>query len=112
MKNHHKNALICSLISCGIVLAIDCAYTYICKFKKQIKINKKYTIVENGNTSYMISTHDNEIYKINDNVWFWSYGKAEKWNAIEIDKVYTIYGTSTRSKFFDTYPIISHFEKI
>jgi hypothetical protein len=44
---------------------------------KYSKIRKKYKMVRNGFTDFMIITDDEKHYNVNNSLWYW------KWNSIE-----------------------------
>ena len=71
-----ENILINSfLFICGSFLHLS--YSLGTSDFKYSKIIKKYKMVRNGFTDFMIITDDEKHYNVNNSLWYW------KWNSIE-----------------------------
>lgn len=59
-------------------------YVHGTKNSKMCKIVKKYKMVRNGYTEFMIIDEFGNHYNVNNSLWFWKWDAVEDWNKIEI----------------------------
>lgn len=65
-----------------------CIYTFSTSNYKKLIIVKKYKMVRNGFTEFMIIDIYGNHYNVNNSFWFWKWNSVEDWNNIkEGDKV-------------------------
>jgi hypothetical protein len=88
-----------------MLFAGHATYAYGTQQKERIFIEKKYDIVGNGNTSFMI-TANNKEYSIPYSLWYWQYDVPEKFNAIEVAKEYNVKYYGFRFAPFGIFPNI------
>ena len=50
---------------------------------KSSKIIKKYKMVRNGFTDFMIITDKGEHYNINNSLWYWKWNSIEDWHNMK-----------------------------
>lgn len=82
------------------------------KFKKTIKIKSKYIEPTSKNSSYMILTNNNEIFKIENSLFWSAFDRAERWNSIESDHDYEVEGYGIRYPLLNMYPSIIFIDEI
>lgn len=59
---------------------------------KYSKIIKKYKMVRNGFTDFMIITDDEKHYNVNNSLWYWKWNSIEDWHKMqEGDTIYFDY---------------------
>ena len=77
-----ENILISSfLFICGSFLHLS--YSLGTSDLKYSKIIKKYKMVRNGFTDFMIITDDEKHYNVNNSLWYWKWNSIEDWHKIQ-----------------------------
>lgn len=86
-----ENILINSfLFICGSFLHLS--YSLGTSDFKYSKIIKKYKMVRNGFTDFMIITDDEKHYNVNNSLWYWKWNSIEDWHKMqEGDTIYFDY---------------------
>jgi hypothetical protein len=86
-----ENILIKSfLFICGSFLHLS--YSLGTSDFKYSKIIKKYKMVRNGFTDFMIITDDEKHYNVNNSLWYWKWNSIEDWHKMqEGDTIYFDY---------------------
>jgi len=76
---------------------------------KYSKIIKKYKIVRNGFTDFMIITNDEKHYNVNNSLWYWKWNSIEDWHKMqEGDTIYFDY-YGWRIDFLGIFPNIYYY---
>lgn len=90
-KLDEENILIHSfLFICGSFLHLS--YSLGTSDFKYSKIRKKYKMVRNGFTDFMIITADEKHYNVNNSLWYWKWNSIEDWHKMqEGDTIYFNY---------------------
>ena len=98
-----ENILIKSfLFICGSFLHLS--YSLGTSDFKYSKIIKKYKMVRNGFTDFMIITDDEKHYNVNNSLWYWKWNSIEDWHKMqEGDTIYFDY-YGWRIDFFRNIP--------
>jgi len=79
---------------------------------KYSKIIKKYKMVRNGFTDFMIITDDEKHYNVNNSLWYWKWNSIEDWHEMqEGDTIYFDY-YGWRIDFLGIFPNIYYFRYV
>jgi hypothetical protein len=107
-KLDEENILINSfLFICGSFLHLS--YALRTSNFKYSKIIKKYKIVRNGFTDFMIITADEKHYNVNNSLWYWKWNSIEDWHKMqEGDTIYFNY-YGWRIDFLGIFPNIYYY---
>ena len=69
-----------------------CVYALITRKNNQSKIIKKYTMVRDGNTEFMVIDEKGRHFNLNNSFWYWKWDSIEDWSNIkEGDELYFKY---------------------
>ena len=103
-----ENILIKSfLFICGSFLHLS--YSLGTSDFKYSKIIKKYKMVRNGFTDFMIITDDEKHYNVNNSLWYWKWNSIEDWHKMqEGDTIYFDY-YGWRIDFLGIFPNIYYY---
>ena len=103
-----ENILINSfLFICGSFLHLS--YSLGTSNFKYSKIIKKYKMVRNGFTDFMIITDDEKHYNVNNSLWYWKWNSIEDWHKMqEGDTIYFDY-YGWRIDFLGIFPNIYYY---
>ena len=83
------------------------------KFKKEITIQHKYTVNSLFNKSkYYIVDTNNNVYLIGNNLFSLQFNKTDKYNLINMNEKYKVYGYGFRIHFLNMYPKIYDLKKV
>lgn len=78
------------LFICGSFIHLS--YALGTSYFKYSKIKKKYKMVRNGFTDFMIITNDEKHYNVNNSLWYWKWNSIEDWHKMqEGDTIYFNY---------------------
>ena len=70
----------------------NCIYSYGTSNSEKSKIIKKYKIVRNGFTDFMIIDECGNHFNVNNSFWYWKWNSIEDWTNIkEGDQLYFKY---------------------
>lgn len=86
------------------IISLKGLYAYNTYFEKEIKVKDKYTRLNEGNGSYMMSDSNNNIYRFGKSLWFMKFDNAETWNSLEKEESYKISGYGWRIPLLNIYP--------
>jgi len=88
--DNEKKLFTSFLFICGSFLHFT--YAFGTSNKKNIKIIKKYKMVRNGFSDFMIITDDKKHYNVNNSLWYWKWNSIEDWHKMqEGDTIYFNY---------------------
>ena len=73
-----------------VLIGLNILYILLTKKSKKIIIKKKLTIVSYGFTKYIIIDTNNNIFEINNSVWFGKFNSLDDWIKINLNKKYNI----------------------
>ena len=94
-KNDNQfNAFVLWLKTIGLttVTASHCVYALSTSKKEKSVIVKKYDIVKNGFTEFMIIDNKDNHFNVANSLWFWKWNSIEDWSKIkEGDEMYFRY---------------------
>jgi len=57
-------------------------YAYTTSNEKTLSIEKKYTMVRNGQTEFMVVDENGDHYNMNNSLWYFKWDSVEDWNRI------------------------------
>ncbi len=76
--------------SCGLIT--HCIYAYSTDKNEHVKIVKKYKMVRNGFTEFMIIDDKDRHFNVNNSFWYNKWNSVEDWSSIkEGDELYFKY---------------------
>jgi hypothetical protein len=93
-REHIKNILElwvkCLIFTTGA--SIHCAYALTTEEKEKSIIIKKYKMVRNGFTEFMLVDNKGRHFNVNNSLWYWKWNSIEDWTNIkEGDELYFRY---------------------
>jgi len=62
--------------------SIHSLYAYGTSTTEEIKIEKKYKIVNHGSTKFMIHDDNGRHYCVNNSLWYWKWDSVEDWSKM------------------------------
>ena len=72
-----KSLMITTGISC------HCTYTLGTSKNEQLTIVKKYKMVRNGYTEFMVIDENERHFNVNNSLWYWKWNSIEDWTKIK-----------------------------
>ena len=76
---------------------------------KNSTIVKKYKMVINGSTYFMIITDDNKHYNVNNSLWYWKWNSIEDWHKMNTGDIIYFKYYGWRIDFLGIFPNIYYF---
>jgi len=90
----------------GIGIAGHGLYSYSSCKRDTIKIQKKYTFIQNSNTQFMIIDQNEKHYNVNNSFWYWKWDSIEDWSTLREDDSINIKYYGYRVPFLGFFPNI------
>ena len=87
-------------------LASHCTYAITTNNKDVTIIEKKYTMVRNGFTEFMIIDNEGRHFNINNSLWYWKWNSIEDWHKIKEGSVIKFKYYGWRIPLFGLFPNI------
>ncbi len=78
------------LIVIYVLIGLNILYILLTKKSKKIIIKQKLKIISWGFTKYIIVDKNNNIFEINNCVWFGKFNALDDWIKINLNKKYTV----------------------
>lgn len=86
--NFNENNSKINIIILILSTSLHCVYAVSTNKKEKIIIIKKYKMVKNGFTQFMVIDDKNRHFNVNNSLWYWKWDSIEDWNNIkEEDKI-------------------------
>ncbi len=86
-------------------------YSYGTEKKEEIKVNKKYKMVNYGSTQFMVVDNKGRHFNLNNSFWFWKWDSIEDWERIKKGDDLHIKYYGLRMPFIGTFPNIFESKK-
>lgn len=64
-------------------LSCHCGYTLVTSKNEKLTIVKKYKMVRNGFTEFMVIDKNGRHFNFNNSLWYWKWDSLEDWNNIK-----------------------------
>jgi hypothetical protein len=93
------------LIFTGL-LSTHCLYALSTEKKELIYVVKKYKMVRNGFTEFMVIDEKGRHLNVNNSLWYWKWDSIEEWYKIEPNKNFFIKYYGWRVPLFGLFPNI------
>lgn len=90
----------------GTITSSHCAYAISTNKKDVTTIKKKYTMVRNGFTEFMIIDNKGRHFNINNSLWYWKWNSIEDWHKIKEGAVIKFKYYGWRIPLFGLFPNI------
>ena len=83
IENKNKLNLNAKIILLSTLTSFHCAYALNTSITEKIKIVKKYKMVRNGYTDFMVIDNKNRHFNVNNSLWYWKWNSIEDWSNIK-----------------------------
>lgn len=81
-----ETSILATKISCGLGLigvGVHASYAVFSDTDEDIKVIKKYSMIRNGFTDFMIIDSQGRHFNVNNSFWFWKWDSVEDWHNIK-----------------------------
>lgn len=101
-----REEVLCRLLITTTLIGSHCAYALSTEKTEWINFVKKYKMVRNGFTEFMVIDDKGRHFNVNNSLWYWKWDSIEDWHKIEPNKKIFIKYYGWRWPIFGLFPNI------
>ena len=101
-----------NFLALSLSFSLNLGYSVVTEKKEEIKVAKKYKLVDYGSTNFMIVDNNGRHFNINNSLWYWKWDSVEDWEKIDKNDTISIRYYGLRVPLFGMFPNIVNSKKI
>ena len=112
-KKIDKLDYLSNFLGISIVSGVHAGYCLSTQKNEEIKVDKKYKIVINGFSQFMVCDKSGRHFNLNNSLWYWKWDSIEDWSKIKKGDTILIKYYGWRVPSLGIFPNIvsSHYKK-